>query len=66
MTQELSTVGTDLEIDGTLERFQEEINYLSNLVRKLEVENYELRQELQLMELLIQDLQIGIPKGDMN
>jgi len=66
MTQELFTPGIELEDVDTVERFKEEINYLSNLVRKLEVENYELRQELQLFELLIQDIQIGSPKGEMN
>lgn len=66
MTQGLSTVGIDVEPDNSIQILQEEIVYLSELVRKLEVENYELRQELKLLDLLIKDIEIGLPKGEMN
>lgn len=62
MTQELSSFG----IDDLPEKLLGEIKYLSEEVRRFEIENFELRQELQFMELLIQDIQIGPAKGEVN
>ncbi len=62
MTQELSSFG----IDETNEKLLGEIKYLSEEVRRLEIENYELRQELNLLELLIKDIEIGRAEGEVN
>lgn len=43
-----------------------EIEYLAEEIRKLEIENHELRQEIQLYETLIHDIQTGTPKGGIN
>lgn len=66
MQQELSTSGIESGPEKTLQFLQGEVKYLAEEVRRLEVENFELRQEIALLELLIQDLQIGTPKGEMN
>ena len=52
--------------DQEIEFYRDEIEYLSSEVRKLEIENYELRQNLEMLELLIQDIRIGQAKGEMN
>jgi len=52
--------------DQEIEFYRDEIEYLSSEVRKLELENYELRQNLEMLELLIQDIRIGEAKGEMN
>ncbi|NBP28688.1 MAG: hypothetical protein EBV23_03790 [Flavobacteriia bacterium] len=52
--------------DQEIEFYRDEIEYLSSEVRKLEIENYELRQNLEMLELLIQDIRIGEAKGEMN
>ena len=49
-----------------IEFYEDEIDYLSSEVRKLEIENYELRQTVQMLELMLEDIQIGQPKGEMN
>lgn len=66
MMQEPSTSGIDSISDDSFQRLLSEVKYLSEEVRRLEVENYELRQEITLLELLIKDLEIGTPKGEMN
>jgi hypothetical protein len=43
-----------------------EIEYLAEEVRRLEVENFELRQELQLYESVLIDIQTGTPTGGVN
>jgi regulator of replication initiation timing len=52
--------------DQEIEFYRDEIDYLASEVRKLEIENYELRQNLEMLELLIQDIRIGQAKGEMN
>jgi len=52
--------------DKSVEFLEGEVEYLSNEVRRLEIENYELRQDIRLLEMMLEDLQIGQPKGELN
>lgn len=66
MTKEKSIFGIESQPEKSFDFLQGEVKYLSEEVRRLEIENFELRQEIRLLEILIQDIQIGVPKGEMN
>lgn len=52
--------------EQTIEFYEDEIEYLVSEVTRLEIENFELSQQVQMLEIMLEDIKIGQPKGEMN
>jgi hypothetical protein len=52
--------------EQTIEFYEEEIEYLVSEVTRLEIENFEMSQQLRMLEIMLEDIKIGQPKGEMN
>jgi hypothetical protein len=56
----------ELTLEQKVEFYENEIDLLVEQLTSLEIENYELSQRVTMLEIMIEDIKIGQPKGEMN